>query len=64
VVQACNPSTWESEARGSQVQGQHGVHGEFKANLGYTARPSQKKKKEKQYTNIYICVCACIYVCV
>jgi hypothetical protein len=28
VVNACNPSTWEAEAGGSQVQDQPGLHSE------------------------------------
>jgi hypothetical protein len=26
MVHACNPSTWEAEARGLWIQGQHGLH--------------------------------------
>jgi hypothetical protein len=36
VVLICKPSTWETEAEGSQVQIQPG---EFKSGLDYLARP-------------------------
>lgn len=31
VVQACNSRAWEMKAEGSGVQGQAGLHNEFKA---------------------------------
>lgn len=34
IAWACNPSTWELEARGSGVQNQPRLHTEFKASLG------------------------------
>jgi hypothetical protein len=33
VLHACNPSTHEAEARGSQIQGQHGLRREPKINF-------------------------------
>jgi hypothetical protein len=39
VVHACNPSTWEAEARPD----------EFQVCLGYKAKPSQKKKKVSHF---------------
>lgn len=35
---ACNPSTWEAELGGQQVQGQHLLYGELKLGLSYRAR--------------------------
>jgi hypothetical protein len=48
VVHTCNPSTQEDEAGESQIQGQAGLHSKFKANLGYVARLSQKRKSNPQ----------------
>jgi hypothetical protein len=44
-MHACNSSTQKTEARKSQIQGGSGIHGEFKASLGYIGRPCLKKKK-------------------
>jgi hypothetical protein len=44
AIQACNPSIQQAEAGGSQVQGQPGVHSQFKASLGYTVRSVSKTK--------------------
>jgi uncharacterized membrane protein YgaE (UPF0421/DUF939 family) len=41
-----NPSTQETEARGSQ--GHYGLCSEFKARLSYTARPSFKTKRKRE----------------
>lgn len=37
VVQACDPSTWDVEVRGSEVQDQPPLHRRFKASLSHTA---------------------------
>jgi hypothetical protein len=39
VAHACNPSTWENEARGARVQGQTGLD----------PRPCFEKKKKSTY---------------
>jgi hypothetical protein len=52
VVHAFNPSTWEAEAGGFQVQvqGQPGLQSEFQDSHGYTQKPClekpEKNKKE------------------
>jgi hypothetical protein len=48
VVHTCNPNTWEAEAEGLRVQGQPGLHSEFKACLGYMVRPCLQRKWEKE----------------
>lgn len=35
VAYACNFSTWKVEPIAPRVQGQHQLHSEFKANIGY-----------------------------
>jgi hypothetical protein len=50
VVHAYNPSTQEVEAGGSQVQGQLGLHQEFKASQGYIAKVSLKRTKTTKQT--------------
>lgn len=35
VVRTCNPNTWKTEAKGSQVQVQCGKHSDFEVSLGY-----------------------------
>jgi hypothetical protein len=47
VVHTYNPSTWEAETGCSQVQGQFGLHSEFKANLSYKVTPCLKTKQGK-----------------
>lgn len=48
VAYAYNSSTREAETeRSPGVQGQPGVHSEFKASLNHKARPSQKIKQNK-----------------
>lgn len=42
VLNTCNPSTWEVEAGGSEVEGHPWLHKEFEAGLGYM-RPKQTK---------------------
>lgn len=37
VVHACDPSTWDVEVRGSEVQDRPPLHRRFKAGLGLTA---------------------------
>lgn len=44
---ACNPQTWETEAEGSQVSGQHGLHTETQSK-----REREKKKKKKNLVNV------------
>jgi hypothetical protein len=46
VVHACNPSTEEVEAGGSQVYSQPGLHGET---------PSQNKKQNKTKGELMVC---------
>lgn len=47
MVCACNPSTQEAEAgEWTQVQGQFGLHCEFKANQDYIVRPCLKKQNK------------------
>jgi hypothetical protein len=48
VVQACNPSTQEAEAGGSQVWGQTALHSKFQDSLGYTESVSKKPKRGKK----------------
>lgn len=44
VAHVCHPSTWEAEVGESlQVQGQPGLHSEFKASLTYIKRPCLTK---------------------
>jgi hypothetical protein len=38
----CNPNTWETEAGGFQVPGQHGLHSE--------AQKTEKEKRRKEKT--------------
>jgi hypothetical protein len=47
VVQACNPSTQEIEARG-----QPGLHSKLKDSLGLQESISKEKKKEKERKGI------------
>jgi hypothetical protein len=49
-VHICSPGTQEAEAGKSQVQDQPKLHSEFKASLGYIARPCLKKTKQNVYT--------------
>jgi hypothetical protein len=44
VVHACKPSTWEAEAGGSLVQGQHGLHSKI---LSQNKIKQTKKESEK-----------------
>jgi hypothetical protein len=48
VVHACNPSTWEVEAGGSQVQGQYGL-------CSKTLSQKKKKKEIKKIMNNASC---------
>jgi hypothetical protein len=42
VVHTCNPSTWETEAGGSEVRGQTGIHGKI-----LSQKQQKKENKEK-----------------
>jgi hypothetical protein len=44
VVQACNPSTWETEVGGLCVQGQHGLHKEDPLSENRNEKTNNKKK--------------------
>lgn len=46
AVQACKPSSWETEARGLEVQGQVQLFTEFGGSLCYVS-PRVKTKQEK-----------------
>ena len=46
IAHTCKPSTWETEAVRSGVEGQSWLHGEFKTSLGYM-RPCLKKTTKK-----------------
>jgi hypothetical protein len=45
VVHVCNPNTKEAEAGESQVQGQPGLHREFKASLSNIVDADSKQTK-------------------
>jgi hypothetical protein len=45
-VYFCNPSALQMEGAGSQVQGQPGLHTEFKANPSYIVRPCFQKQNK------------------
>lgn len=47
LMHACNPTTWEVDARGSVVQEFKTILSKFEASLGYTS-PCLGKKKEKK----------------
>lgn len=42
-----NPSTWEAEARESEVQGHPWLYKEYESSLGYL-RPCQRKKEKRE----------------
>jgi hypothetical protein len=45
VAHTCNTSSWKTKAGGLQIQVQPGLHTEFQASLGSTARPCLKKTR-------------------
>jgi hypothetical protein len=47
VVFTCNPRIQETEAKGSRIEGQLGLHSEFQANLDYLVRPYLKRNKKQ-----------------
>lgn len=47
VACACNPSSWELETRGSEVQVHSWLPSKFKASLGYM-KPHLKTKQKKK----------------
>jgi hypothetical protein len=47
VIQTCNPSPSEAEAGESQVQGQPGIHSDFKTSVATKQDPVAKKQKNK-----------------
>jgi hypothetical protein len=47
VAQTCNFSTWETEARRSQVPRHPGLRREFEVTLNYIVRPYLKKQKQE-----------------
>jgi hypothetical protein len=47
VVQTCNPSIPEAEARGLGFQGKSVLHSEFKPSLNVEGDPVSKKRKTK-----------------
>jgi hypothetical protein len=49
VAYACNPRTWEAEARRLRVQGQPRLYNEFKVSLGYMERPYLKNPPKSIY---------------
>jgi hypothetical protein len=51
VVHTCNPSTWKSEAGGSWIQVQPGLHSEFKGSLDSIVRSCVKKNKKRLLQN-------------
>jgi hypothetical protein len=52
VAHACNPSTQEAEAEGSQIQGQPILHSEFQVSLGYRVRHCLKINQKKTQNKI------------
>lgn len=42
---SCNPSSWEGEVGGPEVQGHSCIHIKFEANLGHTQGPVSERKR-------------------
>jgi hypothetical protein len=51
VVRVCNPSTWVTEAGGSQVQGQPGVHNETLSQTKQNQNTNKQNPKENPNKN-------------
>jgi hypothetical protein len=53
VVHTCNPSTWEAEAGGLTVQGQHGQHRKTLSQNVRERERERENKMPKRYLNRY-----------
>lgn len=51
---ACNPSMWETQARGQGVQGNPQLHSELEASLDYFKTVSPRKKEGIKMTGEHI----------
>jgi hypothetical protein len=47
VVQTCNPSTWEAEAKIHKFQASLGLHSKFEVSLNYTVRTLCEKQTKR-----------------